>query len=106
MLSSTHHLLTSSGVRLRKNPSQFLKRIIKASQESIEEIVKALSKKMFTLDDKTRKMRIADAVLFNKSKVTLLTSVYQSVLPIFKMYVMLLQRDKPMTYSISSCPTS
>ena len=46
---------------------------------------------MFTLDDKTPKMRIADAVLFNKSKVTLLTSVYQSVLPIFKMYVMLLQ---------------
>ena len=35
-----------------------------------------------------RKMRIADAVLFNESKVTLLTSIYRLVLPIFKKHVM------------------
>ena len=34
----------------------------KASQESIEEIGKALSKKTFTPDGKARKMRIADKV--------------------------------------------
>ena len=70
--------------------------VSKASQESVEEMVKALSKKTFTPDGKARKMRIAGAVLFNESKVTLLTSIYRSVLPVFKKYVMLFQRDKPM----------
>ena len=59
-------------------------------------MVKALSKKTFTPDGKARKTRIADVVLFNESKVTLLTSIYRSVLPVFKRYVFLFQRDKPM----------
>ena len=45
-------------------------------------------------------MRIVDTVLFNELKVTLLTSVYRSVLPIFKKYVMLFQRDKPMIHEL------
>ena len=59
-------------------------------------MVKALSKNTFTPDGKARKTRIADVVLFNESKVTLLTSIYRSVLQIFKRYVFLFQRDKPM----------
>ena len=46
-------------------------------------MVKALSKNIFTLNGKAQKMRIANAVLFNESKVTLPTSIYWSVLPIF-----------------------
>ena len=102
MLSSTHHLLTTSGVRLRRNWNQFFERynVSKASQESVEEMEKALSKTIFTPDGKARKMRIADKALFSESKVTLLTSIYWSVLPIFKKYVMLFQRGKPMIYGL------
>ena len=74
--------------------------VSKASQKSIEEMVKALSKKTFTPDGKAWKMRTADIVLFSESKVTLLTSIYRSVLPIFKKYVMLFQRDKPMIHEL------
>ena len=45
-------------------------------------------------------MRIVDTVLFIELKVTLLTSVYRSVLPIFKKYVMLFQRDRPMIHEL------
>ena len=48
--------------------------VSKTSQESVEEMVKTLSKKTFTPDGKARKMRVVDAVLLNESKVTLLTS--------------------------------
>ena len=61
---------------------------------------KTLSKKTFTPDGKAWKMRILDAVLFSQSKVTLLTSIYRSVLPIFKKYVMLFQRGKPMIHEL------
>ena len=74
--------------------------VSKASQESVEEMEKALSKTIFTPDGKARKMRIADKALFSESKVTLLTSIYWSVLPIFKKYVMLFQRGKPMIYGL------
>ena len=59
----------------RKLESIFEKyNISKASQESIEEMVKALRKKTFKSDGKVRIMGTADAVLFSESKVTLLTS--------------------------------
>ena len=74
--------------------------VSKASQESLEEIVKALSKKTSTPDGKAREMRIPDARLFNESKITLLTSIYQSVLPICMRYIMLFQRDKPMIHEL------
>ena len=74
--------------------------VSKASQESVEEIVKALSKKTSTPDGKAREMRIPDARLFNESKITLLTSIYQSVLPICMRYIMLFQRDKPMIHEL------
>ena len=45
-------------------------------------------------------MKIVDTVLFIELKVTLLTSVYRSVLPIFKKYVMLFQRDRPMIHEL------
>ena len=48
--------------------------VSKASQESVEEMVKTLSKKTFAPDGKARKMRVVDAVLLNESKVTRLTS--------------------------------
>ena len=74
--------------------------VSKASQESVEEMVKALSKKTFTPDGKTWKMRLADASLFNESKVTQLAFIYLSALAIFKKYVMLFQRDKPMIHKL------
>ena len=74
--------------------------VSKASQESVEEMVKALSKKTFTPDGKTWKMRLADAVLFNESKVTLLAFIYLSVLAVFKKYAMLFQRGKPMIHKL------
>ena len=49
--------------------------VSKASHKSIKEMRKALSKKTFTPDIKAQKMWIANAVLFNESKVTLLTSI-------------------------------
>ena len=59
----------------RKLESIFEKyNVSKASQESIEEMVKALRKKTFKSDSKVRIMGTADAVLFNESKITLLTS--------------------------------
>ena len=48
--------------------------VSKTAEESVEEMVKTLSKKTFTPDGKARKMRVVDAVLLNESKVTLLTS--------------------------------
>ena len=71
--------------QINKNLESIFERydVSKASQESIEEMVKALSKNIFTLNGKAQKMRIANAVLFNESKVTLPTSIYWSVLPIF-----------------------
>ena len=48
--------------------------VSKTSEESVEEMVKTLSKKTFTPDGKARKMRVVDAVLLNESKDSLLTS--------------------------------
>ena len=45
-------------------------------------------------------MRSADKVLFNESKVTLLCSIYQLVLPIFKKHVVLFQRGNPMIHKL------
>ena len=74
--------------------------VSKASQESVEKLGKVLSQKTFTPDGKAWKMGITDKVLFNESKVTLLTSIYWSVLPIFKQYIMLFQRSKPMIHKL------
>ena len=91
MLSSTHHLLIASRVKIKKKLESIFEKynVSKASQESVEEMVKALSKKTFTPDGKTWKMRLADAVLFNESKVTLLAFIYLSVLAVFKKYAMI-----------------
>ena len=60
----------------RKLESIFEKNnVSKASHKSIKEMRKALSKKTFRPDIKVQKMWIANAVLFNELKVTLLTSV-------------------------------
>ena len=86
--------------QINKNLESIFERynVSKASQESIEEMVKALSKKKFNWDGKAGKMSIANAVLFNEPKVTLVTSIYQPVLPIFKRHVTLFQKSKPMIH--------
>ena len=66
----------------------------------MKEMVKAPKKKTFTPDGKARKMWIDNGVLFSDSKVTLLTSIYRLVLPFFKKYVMLFQRNKSMIHKL------
>ena len=89
--------------QIKKNLESIFERynVPKGSQESIEEMVKALSKKKFNSDDKAGKISIVNVVLLNESKVTLVTSIYQPVLPIFKKYVMLFQKkNKPMIHKL------
>ena len=74
--------------------------VSKASLESIEEMGKTISKKTFTPDGKAWTMRISDKVLFNESKVALLTSIYWSVLSIFKKYATLFRRDKSIIHGL------
>ena len=100
VLSSNHHLLTTSRVMLRRNWSQFLKSLMYQSllKTKLKRWWKHSVKKIFTPYGKEQKMRIVDAVSLNESKVTLLTWIYRSVQPIFKNYVMLFQRDRPMMH--------
>ena len=70
-----------------------------SSQLEIRKVQKQLSKKRFTPKGKARKMRIVDKLL-QKNKVTLLCGLYESVLPLFKIYIKNFQKSTPMIHKL------
>ena len=76
-----------------------------ASQESIEAIrsVQTNIKKKFvngTAQGKVRKMKIVNKLIMNRKYVDMLTGLYETILTIFKKYVMLFQQEKPLIHKI------
>ena len=57
-------------------------------------------KKKFTKKGTERKNRIIEKLHHNEDKVTLVTSLYESVLPLFKEFVMLFQKSTPVIHKV------
>ena len=72
------------------------------SKESLCELRKRFMEKFKTSTDKgkERKERIIYKLLYNQNRYVLLISFYQSVLPIFKSYVMMFQGDSPLIHKV------
>ena len=49
---------------------------------------------------KSSKNKIIKTLLYSSKRVSLLTSIYQTVLPLFKSFVMLFQEEKPLIHKI------
>ena len=49
---------------------------------------------------KARKLRIIKKVILNEKQVSLLTGLYQTVMPVFKRDVMMFQKEEPMIRKI------
>ena len=73
-----------------------------ASKEEITRIQGSVEKKYQGGTDagKQRKTRIVNKHVLNHRHVSLLTSIYDSVLPLFRSYVMLFQREQPLIHKI------
>ena len=73
-----------------------------ASKEEITRIQGSVEKKYQGGTDagKQRKTRIVTKPVLNDRHVSLLTSIYDSVLPLFKSYVMLFQQEQPLIHKI------
>ena len=53
-----------------------------------------------TAKGKARKLRIIKKVILNEKQVSLLTGLYQTVIPVFKRDVMMFQKEEPMIRKI------
>ena len=71
-----------------------------SSQEEIKKIQLRLSKKEFTTKGKERKSRVVETLLFNKKNVSLVSSFYEAVLPVFKSFIMCFQSAKPLIHKV------
>ena len=74
-----------------------------ASKEEINHIQGSVEKKYQggTDTSKQRKTCIVNKLVLNHRYVSLLKSIYDSVLPLFKSYVMLFQQEQPLMHKIS-----
>ena len=59
-----------------------------------------MGKKKFTTKGKERKSRIVEALLFDMKKVSLVSSFYESFLPVFKSFIMCFQSAKPLIHKV------
>ena len=73
-----------------------------ASKEKITRIQESVEKKYQGGTDagKQRKTRMVNKLVLNHRHVSFLTSIYDSMLPLFKSHVMLFQREKPLIHRI------
>ena len=78
----------------------FKKLLVSNASQEIVNIQQGLRKKQFTKFSKARKQRIAEQLVFNTRKVSLISSFYKSVLPIFKEFVKSFQSHKPMIHKV------
>ena len=68
--------------------------------KSIDEILKNMSKKGLTKKGKARKARIFEKVIFKREKTHLIAHFYNSVLPMFKSFVLIFEQKNPQVHRI------
>ena len=68
--------------------------------KSVEEILKKMSKKGLTKKGKARKARIFEKVIFKREKSHLIAHFYNSVLPMFKSFVLIFEQKTPQVHRI------
>ena len=68
--------------------------------KSIDEILKKMSKKGLTKKGKARKARIFEKVIFKREKTHLIAHFYNSVLPMFKSFVLIFEQETPQVHRI------
>ena len=66
----------------------------------IDEILKKMSKKGLTKKGKARKARIFEKVIFKRKKTHLIAHFYNSVLPMFKSFVLTFEQKTPQVHRI------
>ena len=103
-LSISKKNLLAQEVNLAQRQSSIFKRhnVTEASNSELLNIQKNLAKKHrnATKRGKARKIKIIKTLLYSSKRVSLLTSIYQTILPLFKSFVMLFQQEKPLIHKI------
>ena len=103
-LSNSKKNLLAQEANLAQRQSSIFKKhnVTEASKSELLNMQKNLAKKHrnATKKGKARKIKIIKTLLYSSKRVSLLTSIYQTVLPLFKSFVMLFQQEKPLIHKI------
>ena len=92
--------IDNSSCRKKKVMDRIFKKlnVSHSSQKEIRKIQLRLGKQKFTTKGKERKSRIAEALLFNMKRLSLVSSFYEVVLPVFKSFIVCFQSTKPLIH--------
>ena len=103
-MSNSKKNLLAQEANLAQRQSSIFKRhnVTEASKSELLNMQKNLAEKHrnATKKGKARKIKIIKTLLYSSKRVSLLTSIYLTVLPLFKSFVMLFQQEKPLIHKI------
>ena len=80
--------------------SDITKHLSKESKRRLQEIAGALKNKNLTKEGRERKKRIVDKLIYKRSLTLLDMSIYLSVLPLFKSFILIFESKEPLVHRL------
>ena len=74
--------------------------LLKEEVKKVRHIQACFSAKNVTPAGKNRKLRVVEKVFYHRSKTLLMMSMYQSVLPLFKSFILMFELKEPMMHRL------